>query len=344
MNKLSSSQSCKRSTKRISCSILSVVLLSCLIAATSPIGVHAAKGVETQPILSEINIRIQRFIMRFVRDIGRYKTQKRRNTSTSLSVFLMGKDKLLEEEALDDLLNSAELVSIEELHDATGQISETDDHSKSPIYLSVLGHVFDVSAGEKFYGQGNKYHMLAGQDATLPLSTGDMRKLNVKSKITEIPQYSMEEDLSERDLAEANRWLEYFALHDKYIHVGRMARESDGVVDLDALVDDALLIKDQILSDDDGIDSDDYASTRGNDTTSINDDNNVREEKKSQLPKWHPKFSGNMADSNDMSCPGGSSDGGVGIQYKSSSSSSNSNSEEKAEEELIPQNLNDQMQ
>lgn len=39
-------------------------------------------------------------------------------------------------------------------------IGETES---TPIYVAVLGHVFDVSSGRKFYGPGNTYSFFSGE-------------------------------------------------------------------------------------------------------------------------------------------------------------------------------------
>jgi hypothetical protein len=42
----------------------------------------------------------------------------------------------------------------------------------STLTLAVLGSVFDVSAGEKHYGAGGGYEVLAGRDASRCYATG----------------------------------------------------------------------------------------------------------------------------------------------------------------------------
>lgn len=40
----------------------------------------------------------------------------------------------------------------------------------APIYIGLLGTVFDVSKGASFYGKGGAYHVFAGRDATVGLA------------------------------------------------------------------------------------------------------------------------------------------------------------------------------
>lgn len=41
-----------------------------------------------------------------------------------------------------------------------------------PPYLAILGHVLNLSGGERFYGQGGSYEFLAGRDATRAFALG----------------------------------------------------------------------------------------------------------------------------------------------------------------------------
>lgn len=47
--------------------------------------------------------------------------------------------------------------------------TETDKH----LLISVAGHVFDVSAGSKHYGEGGGYSFFVGGDYTRAYATGD---------------------------------------------------------------------------------------------------------------------------------------------------------------------------
>ena len=46
-----------------------------------------------------------------------------------------------------------------------------DDPSK-PVYLALMGKVFDVSAGAKYYGKGGSYAYFSGKDASRAYITG----------------------------------------------------------------------------------------------------------------------------------------------------------------------------
>ena len=61
--------------------------------------------------------------------------------------------------------------------------------SADKIYLALNGHVFDVTKGKDFYGEGGPYHMFAGRDATFGL--GSM-SLTVDSECRKLSEDEME--------------------------------------------------------------------------------------------------------------------------------------------------------
>lgn len=177
-----------------------------LIAAVASIGsIH---------VLLKLNKdNIDRFAMGVVRDIGRYKAKKRRNmNSKGLMSTLMKQDDLNEELKIilsQDDKDGADLPTYtdKELFEfGSGQ-------DEKPILIGVLGHVYDVSAGYKFYGEGADYEVFAGHDVTYSLATGCKTIECVATK---------SEDFTEKELNEAKRWLSFFSMHDKYNLVGKM--------------------------------------------------------------------------------------------------------------------------
>ena len=51
------------------------------------------------------------------------------------------------------------------------QLSAFDGSDGGPIYMGMLGDVFDVTKGKGFYGKGRAYGIFAGQDASSGLGT-----------------------------------------------------------------------------------------------------------------------------------------------------------------------------
>ena len=188
----------------------------------------AAATIGSAKILAHIHKdTIDRFAMGFFRDIGRYKAKKRRNlNSKGLISTLMQQDDLNEEMKL--ILNPDD-------EDQTDLPTYTDTelyefgngHDGKPLLLGILGHVYDVSAGSKFYGEKGDYAAFAGHDVTYSLGTG--------CKAIECVQRKAVDTFTEKELNEAKRWLSFFHLHDKYKIVGKI--ESNYV---DILLDDLI--------------------------------------------------------------------------------------------------------
>lgn len=125
--------------------------------------------------------------------------------------------------------------------------------------------------------------MLAGRDATKALASGD---LTVATDEYEEDYYDYQKYLDKAEIDEARRWLEYFALHHKYKHVGRLPHALDSLVDIDAIVNKEM------------------SNVDNNDTSDVDDDIEEDEdyyyEEENKPPEWHPE----VLDNNAM-CPGG---------------------------------------
>ncbi|KAL4660591.1 neuferricin [Arapaima gigas] len=52
------------------------------------------------------------------------------------------------------------------------------------LYLSLLGHVFDVSKGRRHYGPGGGYHFFAGKDASRAFVTGDFSETGLTDDVS----------------------------------------------------------------------------------------------------------------------------------------------------------------
>ncbi len=83
--------------------------------------------------------------MRLVRDVGRYLARKRlANSPHGLIPLLLGRDEPVFEVDVDDQENAMTFTPDE----LAGYRGDGD----SPIYLSILGRIYDVSSGKAFYG------------------------------------------------------------------------------------------------------------------------------------------------------------------------------------------------
>lgn len=98
---------------------------------------------------------------------------------------------------------SERLMTQEELSKYTGE-DGTD------VYLSILGHIYDVTRGRKHYGPGGGYSFFAGRDASRAFVTGDFEN-------------GLTDDLSELtndNILSLEDWKKFY---DKdYIYIGKL--------------------------------------------------------------------------------------------------------------------------
>ncbi|KDN52848.1 cytochrome b5 [Tilletiaria anomala UBC 951] len=79
-----------------------------------------------------------------------------------------------------------------------------------PIYLAILGNVYDVSANKRTYGPGGSYHFFSGTDASRAYVTGCFK-------------YHCTHDLrglDEDQIKQIETWKKFFDDHPTYKHVG----------------------------------------------------------------------------------------------------------------------------
>ncbi len=125
-------------------------------------------------------------------------------------------------------------------------IYDGTDESK-PIYLSINGTIYDVSAGRRIYGAGGSYNIFAGVDASRGFVTGcfaedrngDMRgveEMYLPLDDPEVDKHFSAEELAEmkkEELVKAKQkvheglkhWVDFFAKSTKYHYVGQLKRE-----------------------------------------------------------------------------------------------------------------------
>jgi predicted heme/steroid binding protein len=102
--------------------------------------------------------------------------------------------------------NGVRIVSKEEL---AGKVAGKDGDSE--LWLSILGEVYDVSSGAKFYGEGGPYGIFAGRDGSVPFITGT---------------FTPEEALKGLDVLDSNQlnsldnWRKSYEDNEKYPFVG----------------------------------------------------------------------------------------------------------------------------
>mmetsp|Transcript_21876 Transcript_21876/g.52050 ORF Transcript_21876/g.52050 Transcript_21876/m.52050 type:complete len:172 (-) Transcript_21876:2754-3269(-) len=101
-------------------------------------------------------------------------------------------------------INAVRVVSRRELESKTGE-------SGSEIWLSVLGEVYDVTAGKSYYGKGKSYGAFAGTDCTVCYVSGVFTAEEAAKHTDEI---------SDAMLPGVLDWLSFYGTHDLYKFVG----------------------------------------------------------------------------------------------------------------------------
>uniref|UniRef100_A0A1I8A772 Cytochrome b5 heme-binding domain-containing protein n=1 Tax=Steinernema glaseri TaxID=37863 RepID=A0A1I8A772_9BILA len=70
-----------------------------------------------------------------------------------------------------------------------------------PVYLAILGRVYDVERGRKHYGKGGGYHFFAGRDATRAFVSGDFTEEGLVDDV---------DGLGEQDLLGILDWITFY--------------------------------------------------------------------------------------------------------------------------------------
>ena len=87
-----------------------------------------------------------------------------------------------------------------------------DGRARGPIYIGILGKVFDVTAGKRHYGPGGSYEFFAGRDASRAYVTGKF-------------QDDLNDDVRDLDpsaLSGLVDWRSFYEKHEKYGYVGKV--------------------------------------------------------------------------------------------------------------------------
>jgi len=82
-----------------------------------------------------------------------------------------------------------------------------------PIWISIVGEVYDVSEGTEYYTPGKSYAAFPGRDASVPYVTG---------KFTAEEAEKSTDELKLSDLPGLVEWREFYSTHDVYKFVGRL--------------------------------------------------------------------------------------------------------------------------
>jgi predicted heme/steroid binding protein len=81
----------------------------------------------------------------------------------------------------------------------------------TPIYLAIVGHVFDVTKGKDFYGVGAGYSGFAGKDGTRAYVSGNFTKEGLVEEI---------DDMTDQNIFDIWDWLSFYNKEEKYVFLG----------------------------------------------------------------------------------------------------------------------------
>jgi hypothetical protein len=164
-------------------------------------------------------------LMRLFRDLSRYKARKRLyGDKYSLVAIMTGEAPPLTfdygapgENGDGFTMTPAELALMD------GRTEET------PIYLSIKGHIYDLSTARDMYGPEGSYKLLAARDSTLPFAYGCceakcMGKYTGAGKTWYSDTVVMK--LTDEENKEVDSWVELYHTHDRYIYVGELVQDT----------------------------------------------------------------------------------------------------------------------
>jgi len=92
------------------------------------------------------------------------------------------------------------------------QLSAYDGSDESPLYVAILGEIYDVSKGEKYYGKDKGYHCFVAKDGTRAYITGEFIA-------------DLTDDVSDFDAEKHGalvEWRKFYRYHEEYTFVGRV--------------------------------------------------------------------------------------------------------------------------
>lgn len=95
------------------------------------------------------------------------------------------------------------VINEEELSSMNGAGGEGD------VWLSVLGKVYDVTEGRRFYGEGGSYSVFGAKDNTANFATGKFDDPEVDFA-----------NLSEKHLSGLRHWTQFYKNNENYKQIG----------------------------------------------------------------------------------------------------------------------------
>lgn len=90
-------------------------------------------------------------------------------------------------------------------------LTEFNGEGGKPIYLAILGKVYDVTKGYKHYGPNGAYHYFAGRDASIAFVTGEFEKYK-DDEADDVLKLT-----SDNDVYSLAKWQQFYDSDYKYI-------------------------------------------------------------------------------------------------------------------------------
>jgi len=128
-----------------------------------PLWLAAVLG-STGVLLARVDYNL--FFMKFFRNLSRSKARARLHGNKFAMIPVM----LGIEEPMK--INTDDAYAEDVMTVTREQLAEMDGFDGAPLYLSIRGRVYDVSAGSKFSGEGGEYSDWVGRDASRSFGTG----------------------------------------------------------------------------------------------------------------------------------------------------------------------------
>jgi single-stranded DNA-specific DHH superfamily exonuclease len=96
------------------------------------------------------------------------------------------------------------------------ELRRNDGNQTDRLWLSILGKVYDVTAGEQYYRKGAPYQVFVGRDANVPFITGNFSDEEAKRPLV---------SLSPVELYSLETWSDFYNTEEKYKFVGLLIGE-----------------------------------------------------------------------------------------------------------------------
>jgi hypothetical protein len=96
------------------------------------------------------------------------------------------------------------------------ELARHDGNQTDRLWLSIMGKVYDVTAGDQYYGKRGPYRVFVAQDANVPFITGNFTDEEALKPLI---------SLSNTQLLSLEQWTDFYDKEEKYQFVGLLVGE-----------------------------------------------------------------------------------------------------------------------